>query len=109
MARSSTTRKKGDPALPGAGRPKTVGRIRELALEQDEANIRTLVEIRDNPEEPAASRVAAVNAILDRAHGKPPQSINVRDMSDEELLDELRLSAIEAGLIDDDQETEAAH
>ena len=39
--------------------------------------ISTLAEIMRSPEQPAAARVSAANALLDRAHGKPAQSVEV--------------------------------
>jgi hypothetical protein len=35
----------------------------------------TLAEIMGDASQPAAARVSAANAILDRAHGKPTQSV----------------------------------
>ncbi len=76
------------------GRPAVVAKVRELAREQREANIRTLVEIRDNPEENGATRIAAANSLLDRDVGRPTQAIKKtvttikrtpRDMALEEL------------------------
>lgn len=57
------------------GRPAVVAKVRELAREQREANIRTLVEIRDNIEESGATRIAAANSLLDRDVGRPTQAV----------------------------------
>ncbi len=66
--------KKGQSGNPG-GRPKEVAKVRELAQAKTAVAIQTLVEIAENKAEPASARVAACNAILDRACGKPVQGI----------------------------------
>jgi Family of unknown function (DUF5681) len=58
------------------GRPKAVPEIRFLAQDYSEAAIATLVGIMNDRKAPPAARVAASNAILDRGHGKPPQTID---------------------------------
>lgn len=47
-------------------------------------SLTTLVEIRDNPEAKEASRVAAANAVLDRALGKPTQHIQTERIGNSE-------------------------
>lgn len=70
-----------------AGLPKTGGRqpgtpnratasIREAAQEFSAQALDVLVQVATQSESDAA-RVAAANAILDRAHGKPKQSLDV--------------------------------
>lgn len=71
---------KGGPR-PGAGRPKgavnkATADIKAAAAEYSESALTTLAAIMQG-EHPAAARVAAANAILDRAHGKPKQSMEV--------------------------------
>lgn len=66
---------------PGAGRPKGVPNkatadVKAVAGEYSQEAIDTLREIMRDKGSPAAARVAASNAILDRAHGKPTQSID---------------------------------
>lgn len=63
--------KSGNPA----GRPKIVADVRALAQAQIEQAINTLVEIANDKGAPPAARVAAANAILDRAVGKPAQAV----------------------------------
>lgn len=58
-----------------AGRPKLVADVRALAQAQIEPAINTLVQIANDKAAPPAARVAAANAILDRAVGKPAQAI----------------------------------
>lgn len=67
---------------PGAGRkPGKVGEAKralaDMAQEHAEAAMRTLASIHADPETPAAARVSAATAILDRAYGKPPQSLDL--------------------------------
>jgi hypothetical protein len=57
------------------GRPKEVGGVREMARERSENAILTLEAIMNDTTAPHASRLAAANSLLDRAHGKPTQII----------------------------------
>lgn len=66
----------------GAGRPpgvpnKVTASVREAAQEYSEQAINTLAVIMQDSKAPAVARIAASNAILDRAHGRPHQSIEV--------------------------------
>jgi hypothetical protein len=58
-----------------SGRPKVVAEVRDLAREQTAASIDALVNIRDDLKAPAAARVSAATALLDRAWGKPTTTI----------------------------------
>ncbi len=49
----------------------TAARIRQLARDECESSLKTLMEIRDNPMESGRTRGWAANAILERALGKP--------------------------------------
>ncbi len=65
-------------ARPGAGRKKgkvsaAKRAIADMAKDHAEAALRTLADIASSGESESA-RVAAANAILDRAYGKPSQS-----------------------------------
>lgn len=69
-------------ARPGAGRPKGVpnkatASIRDAAREYTEQALLTLAEVMADEEQPAAARVSAANALLDRGYGKPSQSVDV--------------------------------
>lgn len=68
-----TAWKPGQSGNPG-GRPKEVGHVRDLARQHTELALRTLIEIaaRGTPDR---ARVAAAEALLDRAWGRPPQEI----------------------------------
>ncbi len=66
--------------LPGTtpnpgGRPAIVTRMRELAQEQTEAALKTLVGCL--ADEDGRVRVAAAVALLDRGYGRPAQSVQV--------------------------------
>src|SRR4051812_42963990 len=83
---------KGESGNPG-GRPKILGDVQELAREHSAEAIGTLAAIMRDKKAPSAARALASNSILDRAYGRPPQTLNanvasrpVREMSDAELL-----------------------
>ena len=69
---------KGQSGNPG-GRPKAVEEVQELARELTTEAISILREIMRNTKAPAAARVSAANAILDRGYGKPPQTIDANN------------------------------
>lgn len=67
---------------PGAGRPpgspnKVTASVREAAQVFSDEAVNTLAAIMKDGKAPAVARIAASNAILDRAHGRPHQSIEV--------------------------------
>lgn len=69
-------------ARPGAGRRKgtpnkATADVKEAASVYSADAVATLAEIMRDPEHPAAARVSAANALLDRAHGKPKQALDV--------------------------------
>jgi hypothetical protein len=73
----------------GAGRPKgavnkATADIREAAQEYSAQALQVLVKVATAGESEAA-RVAAANAILDRAHGKPRQAVDVDGQLDATL------------------------
>lgn len=66
----------------GAGRPTgastKVGQdLREAAQAFTDDALNVLASIMKDEEQPAASRVSAASAILDRGHGKPKQALDV--------------------------------
>jgi len=66
----------------GAGRPKgavnkATASVREAAQSFTTDALSTLAEIMRDPEHPAAARVSAAQALLDRGHGKPTQSVEL--------------------------------
>ncbi len=69
-------------ARPGAGRRKgtpnkATADVKEAASVYTSDAVAILAQIMQDPEHPAAARVSAANALLDRAHGKPKQSMEV--------------------------------
>jgi hypothetical protein len=83
--------RKGQSGNPG-GRPKIFTEVKQAAREHTEAAIAALVGVVNNEEAPAAARVAAANAILDRGWGKPETYTNMahhnkplRELTDAEL------------------------
>ena len=65
---------KGQSGNPG-GRPKAIAEVQELARAHSEVAIRRLAKIAEKGRSEAAA-VAACNALLDRAYGKPTQPID---------------------------------
>ena len=89
------------PPSPNAARTKaaTLKDLKALCAGEDPANVAKLVALRDDPKVPAVVQLGAVNAMMDRAHGKPAQTItnriirSVSDLSDERT----RVAACERG------------
>jgi len=87
----------------GAGRPKgakdkltreTSQELSKLARCYTERALNTLVNVMEDVEATPTARVAAANAILDRAHGKPMQPVDVAvDDNLSSLLKNARKSA----------------
>jgi hypothetical protein len=79
-----------------AGRPKLVVAVAELARERTTEAIETLTAIMRDRKATASARVSAAVAILERAWGKAPQTIDLRREIDLKELtdDELTLIAI---------------
>jgi hypothetical protein len=72
--RAPTRWTKGMPSPNPAGRPKmpkTVKEVKELAKEFTPMALKTLAAVCGNPKAPPAARVAASEALLSRAWGKP--------------------------------------
>jgi hypothetical protein len=47
--------------------------VRDLARQHTVEAVETLAQIMRDKKQPAAARVAAANALLDRGYGRPPQ------------------------------------
>jgi len=109
-ARNGGRFQKGRSGNPG-GRPKLVGHVRELAQQQTEKAIKTLVKTLDAKDAPYAAKVAAAQAILDRGWGKPAQPIGgtdelppvrtAREMTDAEILAAIQEAQDAAGAVED--------
>lgn len=82
-----------------AGVPnKATRELREIAAEFSPEAIETAVKLMRNGKVAAAARLQAVNIILDRAHGKPPQATVLTGPNDgpleiAEITDDLRARA----------------
>jgi hypothetical protein len=91
--RTATTWRKGKSGNPG-GRPKALHDVQALARSHTRAAVEMLAGIMDAAAAPAAARVSAANALLDRGRGRPVQAITqtmalpavrAEDLSDDEL------------------------
>jgi hypothetical protein len=71
--------RKGESGNPG-GRPAIVREIRDLAQAEGYNCIQTLIMIRDNPEFPPITRLAACNSLLDRGFGRPMTSVAIAQL-----------------------------
>lgn len=60
------------------GRPKIPADVREAFKAHTHDALRVLVEVMDNKAEKGSARVAAASCILDRAWGKPVQSVDMK-------------------------------
>lgn len=92
------TSQPGRPFKPGQsgnpnGRPKVPEGVKDLARQFTELSVNTLAEICRKKKAPAAARVMAATALLDRAWGKPVQvnenrnlNVNLDSISDAELI-----------------------
>ena len=72
---------KGRSGNPG-GRPKEIADVRELARQLTPQAIATLETIMNEQRAPASARVAAAEALLNRAWGRPAQTITGDDRDD---------------------------
>lgn len=76
---------KGQSGNPG-GRPKDTLQLKELARERTEEALQTLLEVMGDKDAPAAARVTAACAVLDRGYGKPTQTTEVTGKDGAELF-----------------------
>lgn len=67
----------GNPGGYSTEKRQAVARVAELAREHTPAAIQTLATIMMDEKASRLSRIAAANALLDRAYGKPPQSVGI--------------------------------
>ena len=76
-------------ARPGAGRPngsqnKATLEVRELALKHGPTALKNLVTLSQKAKSENV-RLAAIREILDRAYGRPPQAMEIMNLTPEEL------------------------
>jgi len=86
---------KGQSGNPG-GRPKALREVEEIAREHSPLAIRTLSTIAGDEAAPPAARVSAASILLDRAWGRPAQTIHAKhsDESDASELTDEQLATI---------------
>lgn len=83
-ARAVVARGQGGKWLPGQGSPNPAGRpkasylVSDLAKQHTPEALATLVEVMQDKAAPAAARVSAAEAVLNRAWGRPVQAIDAR-------------------------------
>ncbi len=85
----------------GAGRPKGVpnkatASIRDAAREYTESALLTLADVMTDEEQPAAARVSAANALLDRGFGKPSTVLSDEDGNPAEMIHNIVLRGVAA-------------
>jgi hypothetical protein len=81
----------GRPFQPGqsgnpGGRPKEEPGLRELCRQHTQLAVKLLLVVISNARAPAAARVSAACAILDRGYGKPPQALELTGGEGEQLF-----------------------
>ena len=88
----SETRK---PGRPKGALNKATADVKAAASQFSEKALKVLAEIMDSTEHPAAARVSAANAILDRAYGKPSQAVEL-DADVRATINEIRRTIVRA-------------
>ena len=73
--------KKGQSGNPG-GRPRAEIHVRDLAREHTAEALAVMVEVMRNKKAPATARLGAAQGLIDRAWGKPAQTIVGDDEAD---------------------------
>jgi YbbR domain-containing protein len=73
---------------------KSTRAVKEIASEHTESAIKTLADIMQDVEQPSVVRISAARELLDRAHGRPSQGIEI----DTSTVHKIDLSAIDAEL-----------
>jgi Family of unknown function (DUF5681) len=61
------------------GRPRVLADVQNAAREHATEAIETLARIMRNPKAPAAARISAASALLDRGYGKPLQTVDANN------------------------------
>lgn len=83
----------------GAGRPAGAVSeerkvLRELAAQHSEDAVSALAELCNDPAQPGAVRLSASTALLDRAHGRPSQSVEFEGLPKPPEVDRSALIAL---------------
>ena len=80
---------KGKSGNPG-GRPKEHGDLREMARAASPRMLQTLIDIADDEQASHKARTTAASHVLDRAYGKPAQTLGDGEGNPVEWVDLLR-------------------
>ena len=75
---NSTSFRPGQSGNPN-GRPRVVADVQNAAREHSTEAIKTLAQIMCDPKAPAAARISAASALLDRGYGKPVQTVDANN------------------------------
>lgn len=73
---------------------KATADIKEAASQYSAAALNVLVEVANDVGAAPAARVAAANAILDRAHGKARQAVEIEGNEDRPLIQRIELVGV---------------
>ena len=92
----------GQSGNPG-GRPKTLAIVQNLARSYTETSIKVLGEIMEDEDERGATRIAAIQVLLDRGWGRPLTRIDVSDDNFENLTN----AELEAFIVEKEARLEA--
>ena len=90
---NSTSFRPGQSGNPN-GRPRILADVQQAARAHSADAIKTLSDIMNNPKAPAAARISAACALLDRGYGKPLQTVDANNtnvhyaVSDKPMSDE---------------------
>jgi hypothetical protein len=83
------------PGRPKGALNKATANVKLAAQKYTDKALLTLAEIMNGEEHPAAARVSAANAILDRGFGKPSQALEV-DATVQATINEIRRTIVRA-------------
>jgi Family of unknown function (DUF5681) len=88
---NSTSFRPGQSGNPN-GRPRVLADVQKVARAHSADAIKTLSDVMNNPKTPAAARISAASALLDRGYGKPSQTVDANNttyvVSDKPMTEE---------------------
>lgn len=82
--------------------------LTELAREHTDAAVRTLAAVLQDARSPAAAKVSAAAALLDRGWGRPPQYVALSEQRAEPMFNEFTAAARIAALLESARERASA-